>query len=76
LGEGLGFWHLGPRAQPAEGVAIEANSTGDVAAIVLLVRTSINDTNRRIGQAIGEPIGLGQQLRMSVSALTNRNRDD
>ena len=49
------------------------NGTGNVAASLVLVRTSINDANRRIGRATGEPIGLGQQLRMRVAALTNGN---
>ena len=58
---------------PAEREAADVDSTGNVAASVVLVRTSIDDANRRIGQTIGEPIGLGQQLRMRVAALSNRN---
>ena len=73
VSEGLGLWHRGPGAQAAEGVAIKVNGTGNVVASVVLVRPSIDDANRRIGQVTGEPNGLGQELRMTVAALTNRN---
>ena len=71
--EGLGFRHLGPSAQPAEGIAINVNGTRNMVAGVGRVRTSIDDANCRIGQATGEPIGLGEQLRMRVAALKNGN---
>jgi hypothetical protein len=67
--ERLGLRHLGPRAQPPQSIPVKVNGAGNVSAGIVLGGTRIYDTHRRIGSATGEPIDLGQELRVRVTAL-------
>ena len=53
---------------------VQESSAGNVVGGVVLVRSSIDDANGRIGEPGREPIGLGQQLRMGVATLTDGKR--